>query len=490
MVRRVGEKMGIVRRRLRSIFMFCSIMLGVRTGMRTLVGFRSQLRRRSLMSQPYMAYSDFERSFDARAYPVYGYSEQYDVRGYLPEEQNFYENANVQQMLPYQMDASNLQVVPVQQAEPVQMQAQEIKPISVVQEPVEVPVEPQVPVEVPVPSPAAVKPAPVEEQKLTFIPRVASNQILPQQNDNVAKSTVAPLSAGVWDYDGPVDPQIEEHEKDFSIPNANFIFHNKLPKSGSTTMHDILRKLSQKNLFNYKKMDSSNMDFDDDASLVDYIKENQKTPFFYMQHHFFTNFTSFGLEQPTMINVIREPLDWFSSHYHFKLYGWSRKPGQRGEGNEMSLEECVSSDSPTCSRNHWRYIEFFCGNGPDCQLPQLARDDDVYKSKMVEIAKRRMLDDYFVVGVLEQFEDSLSVFEKLLPRYYRGALEVYESKMIQTTRNQTKSIGKRTLPDEVANKLRSGALKYELDLYQFARQLFNKQMQALNIPRYQRATEL
>ena len=75
-----------------------------------------------------------------------------------------------------------------------------------------------------------------------------------------------------------------------------------------------------------------------------------------------------------------------------------------------------------------RYIEFFCGNGPDCQLPQLARDDDVYKSKMVEIAKKRMLDDYFVVGVLEQFEDSLSVFEKLLPRYYRGALEVYESK--------------------------------------------------------------
>ena len=82
-------------------------------------------------------------------------------------------------------------------------------------------------------------------------------------NDNI----ILIFQLGVWDYDGPVDPQIEEHEKDFSIPNANFIFHNKLPKSGSTTMHDILRKLSQKNLFNYKKMDSSNMDFDDDASL-------------------------------------------------------------------------------------------------------------------------------------------------------------------------------------------------------------------------------
>ena len=62
---------------------------------------------------------------------------------------------------------------------------------------------------------------------------------------------------------------------------------------GSTTMHDILRELSQKNLFYYKKMDSSNMNFDDDESLTDYIRENMKKPFFYMQHHFFTNFTKY-----------------------------------------------------------------------------------------------------------------------------------------------------------------------------------------------------
>ena len=53
-----------------------------------------------------------------------------------------------------------------------------------------------------------------------------------------------------------------------------------------------------------------------------------------------------------MINVIREPIDWFSSHYHFKLYGWSRKPGQRGDQNEMTLEECINTKAPTCSRNH------------------------------------------------------------------------------------------------------------------------------------------
>ena len=83
-----------------------------------------------------------------------------------------------------------------------------------------------------------------------------------------------------------------------------------------------------------------------------------------------------------MINVIREPISWFrnvsflrifglggvfhpnlprifciiwnvtSSHYHFKLYGWSRKPGQRGDQNEMTLQECIDSNAPTCSRNH------------------------------------------------------------------------------------------------------------------------------------------
>ena len=40
-------------------------------------------------------------------------------------------------------------------------------------------------------------------------------------------------------------------------------------------------------------MDSSNMGFDDDISLTDYIKENIKRPFFFHQHHFYTNFTKY-----------------------------------------------------------------------------------------------------------------------------------------------------------------------------------------------------
>ena len=93
-------------------------------------------------------------------------------------------------------------------------------------------------------------------------------------------------------------------------------------------------------------------------------------------------------------------------------------------------------------------------------------------------AKQRVLNDYFAIGVLEQFEDTLRVFEKLLPRYYRGALDVYHSKSkynhlveisgsficldIQTTRNQTKSLNKQELPDQSIEKLRTGALRYPI----------------------------
>ena len=78
-------------------------------------------------------------------------------------------------------------------------------------------------------------------------------------------------------------------------------------------------------------------------------------------------------------------------------------------------------------------MEFFCGSGPECQSATNQNEEAEYKTRMLEKAKQRVLNDYFVIGVLEQFEDSLRVFEKLLPRYYRGALDVYHSKSKSTS---------------------------------------------------------
>lgn len=267
-----------------------------------------------------------------------------------------------------------------------------------------------------------------------------------------------------------------------SIPNPEFVFHNKLPKCGSTTMNDIVKALSHRNNFNYVKMDAEMMQFDDEKPLLEWLKQNLQEPFFLMQHHYWMNFTKHGYRQPTMINVIREPMDWFSSHYHFKLYGWARKAGTRAkkETGELLLEDCIMQEAKDCTRNPWRYIEFFVGSGlSEAYHHRNGLETDAQKQKAVEHAKMRLIKDYHVIGVLEQFEETLELFEAMMPKYYDGALKVYKSNMIQQTKNQTKSLNKKILPDDAVNKMKSTVLRYESDLYDFTRALFNERLRAL-----------
>ena len=57
---------------------------------------------------------------------------------------------------------------------------------------------------------------------------------------------------------------IKAEAKDvFSIPNEGFVYHNKLPKCGSTTMHAILGVLSRWNNFRYLKLEPSLVKFFD-----------------------------------------------------------------------------------------------------------------------------------------------------------------------------------------------------------------------------------
>ena len=294
-----------------------------------------------------------------------------------------------------------------------------------------------------------------------------------------------------------------------TMPNPDFIFHNKLPKCGSTTMNDIVKSLSARNKFNYVKMDAENMKFDDENNLIEWLNANLREPFFLMQHHYWMNFTKHNFKQPTMINVIREPVDWFSSHYHFKLYGWRRNPGTRsdkvGEDSFMELEDCIMQGAKECSKNQWRYIEFFVGSGRGFGLSGNL-DTDNQKKSGVAHAKTRLLKDYQVIffgwrkkprmfvcsktffkyrdcneitpsiGVLEQFEDTLELFEHLLPRYYQGASDIWTQSNIQNTRNQTQSLNKKELSEDASVKMKTTVLKYETDLYDFTRALFNERL--------------
>ena len=53
--------------------------------------------------------------------------------------------------------------------------------------------------------------------------------------------------------------------------------------------------------------------------------------------------------------------------------------------------------------------------------------------RAVLLAKRNIAYRFHVVGILEQFEETLKLFELMLPRYYKGAVDLYFSNEVQDT---------------------------------------------------------
>lgn len=268
------------------------------------------------------------------------------------------------------------------------------------------------------------------------------------------------------------------------VPNTKFVFHNKLPKCGSTTMHNIVGLLSRKNNFTYWKIMSGVMKFTDEETLIQALKMRYREPFFLLQHHFWMDFTKYSMHQPTFVNLIRDPISWFQSHYTFMRFGMNKGRAEDAPKLGSDIDDCIQNKEKNCVSNQWTYIEFFCGSEKLCATMKAsyeAGDVDV-KRQVLEIVKRRVVKDYFIIGILEQFEDTLALLETMLPMFYKGAMDAWKSDYIQFRRNQTKTSNKEPMSDFARDYLEKGPLSYETDFYWFTRQLFNERIKALGIP--------
>ena len=88
------------------------------------------------------------------------------------------------------------------------------------------------------------------------------------------------------------------------------------------------------------------------------------------------------------------------------------------------MDDCVQEKLKHCVEVKWAYLNFFCGNQEFCGLR--TPEADYHKALMQ--AMHNVEKNFFVVGVLEQFEDTLLLFERMLPHIYTGALPAYHSK--------------------------------------------------------------
>ena len=88
---------------------------------------------------------------------------------------------------------------------------------------------------------------------------------------------IRPVSSLHYDLTVKAESLVDMMDHASQPQNPGFVFHNKMPKSGSTTVQRLLRTLSNKNHFFYMDMYEHGTN-DQDFVVVDAIKENFQMP--------------------------------------------------------------------------------------------------------------------------------------------------------------------------------------------------------------------
>ena len=89
------------------------------------------------------------------------------------------------------------------------------------------------------------------------------------------------------------------------------------------------------------------------------------------------------------------------------------------------------------------------------------------------------MQNFYVIGVLEQFDETLKLFEKMMPDFFKGASDIWKSQRMQDKRESTRTRNRTEMSEEAKNVITSGLLKHETDIYFMIKALFNHRVKRL-----------
>ncbi|XP_016138278.1 heparan sulfate 2-O-sulfotransferase 1-like [Sinocyclocheilus grahami] len=218
--------------------------------------------------------------------------------------------------------------------------------------------------------------------------------------------------------DSPALPEIEDL----------IIIYNRVPKTASTSFTNIAYDLCGKNRFHVLHINTTKnnpvMSLQDQMRFVRNVTSwREMKPGFYHGHVAYLDFTKFGVKgKPVYINIVRDPIERLVSYYYFLRFGDDYRPGlrRRKQGDKKTFDECMSSGGSDCAPEKlWLQIPFFCGHYSECW--------NVGSRWALEQAKYNLVNEYLLVGVTEELEDFIMMLEAALPRFFRGATELYRT---------------------------------------------------------------
>lgn len=104
------------------------------------------------------------------------------------------------------------------------------------------------------------------------------------------------------------------------------LFFNRVPKVGSQTFMELLRRLSIRNDFSFnrdgvQRVETIRLGPDQQLELAELVADLPE-PSVYVKHVCYTNFTKFNLPTPIYVNLVRDPVERIISWYYYVRAPW------------------------------------------------------------------------------------------------------------------------------------------------------------------------
>eukprot|EP00730_Choanoeca_flexa_P000622 TRINITY_DN10272_c0_g2_i3.p2 TRINITY_DN10272_c0_g2~~TRINITY_DN10272_c0_g2_i3.p2 ORF type:complete len:295 (+),score=29.67 TRINITY_DN10272_c0_g2_i3:3178-4062(+) len=258
------------------------------------------------------------------------------------------------------------------------------------------------------------------------------------------------------------------------------VFYNRIPKAGSSTLK-YLAYIVSKESNSIKHISSRNyrdrgwfpeeQELNNARRIQNVFTSSATSKVIYDQHIRFIDFTKHSLPEPVYINMVRDPCERVTSSYYYARFGGnSRRAKIRallGDQADWTINQCIEAGERCKSWNNIRdqmsmMTEFFCGHDNVCQS---------HTPAMLEKAKHNLKERFFLVGITEEFDASLRLFEHLLPEYFENARKHLHARGAKNI-NAVK-------PEALTHDNCRQMLAHGLDgeLYAYAKELFHQRLQ-------------
>lgn len=248
------------------------------------------------------------------------------------------------------------------------------------------------------------------------------------------------------------------------------VIYNAVAKCGSRSLLSTFNHLYSSRHLHIDVTHVTSVPKNSNFSFLKNRVESMKTPGFVAGH---LPFKDYDRDDVVYINMIRNPLERLISLYYFNLYGdaggfRNKELDEKRKGkNFKSLEELART---TGFPKRCNYLWSFAGEKEAKGDPEIA----------VALAKRNILNNFLFIGLTEEYETSVAIFENLLPHLIDGVSSAYREIKIERCEMYA-TLNKTTPSNETMALLMKNDkyLKYEFEIYYFVRQLFNQTKAAL-----------